>query len=78
MLSVNTHEAKTRLSDLLAKVEKNHESVVICRNGTPVAELLPWNTVKNPLRKSHKLKNVHFREDPCLPLSLEDWPSLSR
>jgi prevent-host-death family protein len=45
MLSVNTHEAKSRLSELLARVETNQETVVICRNGKPVAELIPWRPV---------------------------------
>ena len=74
MISVNTHEAKTRLSELLSKVESNNETVVICRNGSPVAELLPWKKVKNPLRTSPKLKKVKFKEDPSLPLSEEEWP----
>jgi len=37
---VNTHEAKTRLSQLLAKVEAGH-SVTIARAGKPVARLVP-------------------------------------
>lgn len=78
MISVNTHEAKTRLSELLAKVETKHETIVICRNGTPVAELLPWEKVKNPLRQSPKLKRIKFHEDPSLPLSENDWPELMR
>ena len=78
MISVNTHEAKTRLSELLAKVETKHETIVICRNGTPVAELLPWKKVKNPLRQSPKLKRIKFHEDPSLPLSENDWPELIR
>ena len=39
MITVNTHEAKTKLSSLLAAVEERGEAVVICRNGKPVAEL---------------------------------------
>lgn len=78
MLSVNTHEAKSRLSELLARVEKQRETVVICRNGTPVAELLPWNKVRDPLRQSPRLKDVVFHEDPSLPLSTDDWPESAR
>ena len=76
MISVNTHEAKTRLSELLSKVEQNHEVIIICRNGTPIAELCPWkNNVSNPLRQNSKLK-VIFHADPSLPLDEKDWPSL--
>jgi prevent-host-death family protein len=41
MKTVNIHEAKTNLSRLLAKVEANNETVVICRNGQPIADLVP-------------------------------------
>lgn len=37
---VNVHQAKTELSKLLAEVEQGHE-IVIARNGTPVARLVP-------------------------------------
>jgi prevent-host-death family protein len=78
MITVNTHEAKTRLSKLLATVESRHETIVICRNGTPVAELLPWQKTKNPLHQSAKLKKVKFKEAPWLPLTEEEWPSLKK
>jgi prevent-host-death family protein len=38
MKTVNVHEAKTTLSQLLADVERG-EDVVIARNGVPVARL---------------------------------------
>lgn len=38
-MQVNVHEAKTRLSELLAAVETGEE-VVIARNGTPAARLV--------------------------------------
>jgi prevent-host-death family protein len=78
MISVNTHEAKSRLSELLARVEKKHETVVICRNGTPVAELMPWTMVKNPLRQSSRLSQVKIHEDPSMPLSEDEWPAQRR
>jgi prevent-host-death family protein len=39
-MQVNVHEAKSQLSRLLELVESG-ESVVIARNGTPVARLVP-------------------------------------
>lgn len=36
---VNVHEAKTRLSELLVRVERGEE-IVIARGGTPVARLV--------------------------------------
>jgi prevent-host-death family protein len=37
---VNTHEAKTHLSRLLARVQAGEE-IIIARAGTPVARLVP-------------------------------------
>lgn len=39
-ITVNTHEAKSRLSELLAAAERG-EDVVIARAGKPVARLVP-------------------------------------
>ena len=74
MIKVNTHEAKTRLSELLAAVEDRGELVRICRNGKPVADLRPVRASPAPLRKSRRLSRVRFHEDPSLPLTQEDWP----
>ncbi len=78
MISVNTHEAKTRLSELLQQVEQKHEVILICRNGVPVAELSAWNKNKNPLAQKPRLKKVKFYKNPALPLDEEDWPQGSR
>jgi prevent-host-death family protein len=47
MKVVNVHEAKTRLSRLLRDVEEGEE-VVIARNGTPVARLVPHTEQRKP------------------------------
>lgn len=44
MVTVNVQEAKTRLSELLARVERG-EDVVIARSGHPVARLSPLAAV---------------------------------
>ena len=41
MSVVDVHEAKTHLSRLLAQAEAG-EKVVIARNGTPIARLVPY------------------------------------
>ena len=41
MKIVTIHEAKTKLSALLAEVEKKSENVLICRHGKPIADLVP-------------------------------------
>ncbi|HEU0192387.1 MAG TPA: type II toxin-antitoxin system prevent-host-death family antitoxin [Mycobacterium sp.] len=40
MVTVNVHDAKTRLSHLLARVEHG-ETITIARAGRPVADLIP-------------------------------------
>ncbi|HNI35619.1 MAG TPA: type II toxin-antitoxin system prevent-host-death family antitoxin [Microthrixaceae bacterium] len=38
---VNTHEAKTRLSELIREAELGND-VIVARNGRPVAKIIPW------------------------------------
>ena len=73
MIRVNTQEAKSQLSSLLAAIERG-ETVVICRNGTPIAELRRVHVVDDPLRQNPALQGVVFHEDPTAPLQPEDWP----
>ncbi|MGD8399355.1 MAG: type II toxin-antitoxin system Phd/YefM family antitoxin [Bacillota bacterium] len=78
MLAVNTHEAKTRLSELLTKIELKKETVFICRNGHPIAKLIPLHKMVNPLQQDPELKRVIFHEDPSAPLDGTDWPTEMR
>jgi prevent-host-death family protein len=82
MVSVNTHEAKSRLSELLAMVEQGEE-VTICRNGKPVARLIAPKDASDTaalqrrldrLKPNPKLGPVIFLEDPTAPLDEEAWP----
>lgn len=60
---VNVHEAKTRLSELLQKVERG-EKVIIARNGKPVAELVALAIEKRPIRALGALRGkVSVPED---------------
>ncbi|MGI9641484.1 MAG: type II toxin-antitoxin system Phd/YefM family antitoxin [Acidimicrobiia bacterium] len=38
---VNTHEAKSRLSELIREAEEGTE-VIVARNGRPVAKIVAW------------------------------------
>ena len=55
MKTVNVHQAKTTLSALLAEVEHGEE-VVIARNGTPVAKLVP--VAPSRARRTGALRDV--------------------
>ena len=50
MKKVNTHEAKTHLSEYLEEVERG-ETVVICRRNVPVAELRRVSTSSSGKRR---------------------------
>jgi prevent-host-death family protein len=74
MITVNTHEAKSKLSALLAAVEERGERVRICRNGKPVAELGPIPVTRDPFQPHPVLSQITILEDPSLPLTAEEWP----
>lgn len=38
---VNTHEAKSRLSELIRQAQEGDE-VIVARNGQPVAKIIAW------------------------------------
>ena len=75
MLVINTHEAKTRLSELLRLVEERSERIRVCRNGKPVAEIGPISKPdRDPLMPNPRLSGVVFHDDPVAPLAEDDWP----
>lgn len=75
-LTVNVQEAKTRLSELLKRVEAG-EDVVIARNGHPVAELRPARRVDLVFGGFE----IEVPDDFCDPLpdrELEMWEGGAR
>jgi prevent-host-death family protein len=77
MKTVNVHEAKTNFSTLLAKVEDNRETIVICRNGEPVADLVPHKH-QSRIKPSPVLSAIAIKYDPVEPLSADEWPEAGR
>ena len=78
MITVNTHEAKTRLSALLLAVEERGETVIICRNGKPAAELRAVTpTAADPLR-SHPELAGRILYDPTEAATADEWPEDAR
>jgi len=75
---VNVHEAKTRLSQLLAEVEGGQE-IVVARNGIPVAKLVPFPKPASPrLRVDTWKGRIKMSSDFDAPLSedeLKEWGS---
>lgn len=63
---VNTHEAKTRLSDLIRRAEAGDE-VILARNGKPVAKLIPWPPPRPPRRPGAWAGRVAYSSDVVGP-----------
>lgn len=60
MLTVNMHDAKSKLSSLVERLEVGQESeVVIARNGTPVARLVPFSAPRRIGAARHLLAGLH-------------------
>jgi len=63
MQQVSIHEAKTHLSAIIHSVETRGESVILCRHGNPVAEIVPIARGKRT-SPSCKLKSIKIEYDP--------------
>lgn len=71
---LNIHEAKTKLSAVLMQIEKTGERFVICRNGTPIAEIGPLKKRQGSRLDVHPvLSDVHINYDPTEDLTEEEW-----
>jgi len=77
MKTVNVHDAKTRLSALLAEIEKSGRRIVICRNGEPVADLVPHQREVS-MAADKKLGAIKVNYDPTEEASEADWPPEAR
>ncbi|MFZ5467892.1 MAG: type II toxin-antitoxin system Phd/YefM family antitoxin [Myxococcota bacterium] len=70
---LNVHQAKTHLSEVLADIEKSGAVYRICRNGEPIADLVPHR--KRDRLKAHPVwSKISVRFDPTEELSAEEWP----
>jgi antitoxin (DNA-binding transcriptional repressor) of toxin-antitoxin stability system len=70
-------EAETKISSLLSDIEKNGKSFTICRNGKPVAELIPY---RKPSRLAYHpvLTRIQIHYDPTEDLSKDEWGESTR
>jgi antitoxin (DNA-binding transcriptional repressor) of toxin-antitoxin stability system len=78
MITVNMHDAKTRLSELVKAVEEKNEVVVLCRDGEEIAEIRrrPKRPRLRDLKPDRRFR-VQFRRGyrPDEPLSQDEWPA---
>lgn len=67
MAEVNVHDAKTRLSQLLVRVEAGEE-IVIARAGKPVARLVPFDVPSSRRPLGIDAGKIRIAEDFDAPL----------
>ena len=65
---VNMHDAKTKLSELVAAAERGEE-IVIARNGIPAVRLVPVAAEFAPVRLGVLAGEIELRPDFDNPLS---------
>ncbi len=81
MITVNMHEAKTRLSELVKAVEEQGETVILQRHGKPVATLHAYQPEAGKAfdrLKPHPdlqatLADGYDPAEPLQPDELPDW-----
>ena len=72
MKTFNIHETKSKLSSILIDIEKSGERVIICRNGKPIADLVPHKR-KTRLKTDPFLSQVKIKCDLTKPLTEKEW-----
>lgn len=78
MITVNMHEAKTRLSELVKAVEERDEIVVLCRDGQEVAEIrrrAKRRQVRNLKPDPRFMVEFAPGFSPAEPLTEDEWPA---
>lgn len=78
VITVEADELKDSLALLLSAVEREGESVQICRGGKPIAVMRPAAPPPDPLAPHPELKPLYIAEDAFAPLTPEDWPEECR
>lgn len=75
MIYVNLCQAKAQFLRLVSAVEKQGERIILCRNGIPVADLVPHASIpSNKLDPDTLFAGARFLGDPAPPLEAGDWP----
>lgn len=73
MRFVNIHDAKTNLSKYLGQIEAANETIVICRNGKPVAQLTTYARPQKRVLGALKGKITIADDFDDLPADFEDY-----
>ena len=67
MKTLSIQEITRQFPSLLMEIEQTRESVMICRNGKPIAELMPLPH-RSRLQPHPTMSRIAIRYDPIEPL----------
>ena len=73
MQYVNIHDAKTNLSKYLEQVSNSHETIVICKNGVPIAQLTEYSKTTDRKLGLWKGKITIEKDFDTLPREFKDY-----
>jgi antitoxin (DNA-binding transcriptional repressor) of toxin-antitoxin stability system len=77
MKIVTIDEAQSQFRALLEAMEATGEPIRICRQGLPVADLVPHRPRSR--REPHPvMQQIRLDYDPTEPLTRDEWPELSQ
>jgi len=62
METINIHEAKTHLSQIVERVARG-ESVIIGKAGKPMAVLIPYVSMESPRKAGSMKGRIHISDD---------------
>ena len=77
MKSIHVHNARTRLSALLGEIQRTGKGVVICRNGEPIADLVP-DVSEVSMAADRRLGAIKIKYDPTEEADEAEWPAGGR
>jgi antitoxin (DNA-binding transcriptional repressor) of toxin-antitoxin stability system len=73
MKTLSIHDVETQLVSVLLDIEKKGEQFVICRDGKPVADIIPHRR-KSRLTPHPVISQITIKYDPTETLTSDEWP----
>ncbi len=73
MKTLSIYEAESGFSSVLAEIEEKGEIFIICRDGEPIADLIPHKR-KSRLTPHPVMSSIKINYDPTETLSRDEWP----
>ncbi len=73
MKTLTVPEIESDISSVLTEIEEKKENFIVCRNGKPVANLIPHR--RKTRRLPHPVMSaIRINYDPTEILSQDEWP----